>query len=199
MTAMNLVGVHAKLRRAREQIQEVKDEADRLCKDVTHGIVREMRDDVDEQIWMYRGPTPKVPITWSVIVGETLYNMRSALDHLVWQLVLTNLQIPGRHNEFPIARDLDQWERDKARMLKGVSQRHQAMIGYLQPFTGGTNLPFAVSQFEKLDNLSNIEKHRHFVVAVIASSGIYPMTLEVNQTGRDDPGRENAPEGIGSS
>ena len=131
MTAMNLVGVHAKLRRARQQTQEVTDEADRLCKDVKQDLVREVRDDADEHVWVYRGLTPKIPVAWSVIVGEILYNMRSALDHLVWQLVLANSQTPGRHNEFPIAKDLQHWEGDKARMLKGVSQRHQAMIDSL--------------------------------------------------------------------
>ena len=37
-----------------------------------------------------------------------------------------------------------------------------------------------------LDDLGNIEKHRHLVVAVIASNGIEPMTLELNQSELDD-------------
>ena len=181
MSEMNLVGIHAKLRRADEQIQQITDEAHRLCNDVRDGIVREVRDDVDEQSWKYRGPTPTVPVEWSVIIGETLYNMRSALDHLIWQLVLTNGQTPGRHNEFPIAIDDRHWQKDKDRMLKGVSQRHQAMIRYLQPFTGRTNLPFDGSKLKVLDDLSNIEKHRHLVATVIASRGIERKILGVTQ------------------
>ena len=55
------------------------------------------------------------------------------------------------------------------------------MIGRLQPFTGGIYLPFDVSMLNVLDTLSNIEKHRHLVVAVIASNGIETMTLDFNQ------------------
>ena len=181
MSEMNLVGIHAKLRRAEEQIQQITDEAHRLCNDVREGIVREVRDDVDEQVWIYRGPTPTVPVEWSVMIGEILYNIRSALDHLIWQLVLTNGLTPGRHNEFPIAKDHKRWQQEKARVLKGVSQRHQVMIGYLQPFTGGTGLSFGVSNLKVLDCLSNTEKHRHVVVAVIASSGIERTILGVTQ------------------
>ncbi len=118
----NLVGIHAKLRRAEEQIKKITDEAHRLCNDVQQGIVREVRDDADEQVWVYRGPTPTIPVEWSVITGEILYNMRSALDHLIWQSVLTNGQTHGRHNEFPIAIDQQRWQQEKARMLKASAK-----------------------------------------------------------------------------
>ena len=180
MSEMNLVGMHAKLRRAEQQIEKIIGEANTLCKQVKQGIVRDVRDD-DEQVWIYRDETPDAPVRWSILIGEILYNLRSALDHLVWQLVLNNEQTPGRHNEFPIAINHQHWQQEKVRTLKGVSQRHQAMIGYLQPFTGGINLPFDVSKLKVLDDLSNIEKHRHLVVAVIASNGIEPMTLDFNQ------------------
>ena len=185
MSEMDLVGIHAKLCRAEQQIQMIIDEADTLRMKVKQGIVRDVCDD-DEQVWIYRDETPDVPVRWSILIGEILYNMRSALDHLVWQLVLNNEQTPGRNNKFPIAKSYQDWQREKIRTLKGASQRHQAMIGYLQPFTGGINLPFDVSRLKLLDDLGNIEKHRHLVVAVIASNGIEPMTLELNQSELDD-------------
>ena len=180
MSEMNIVGIHAKLFRAEQQIQKIIDEADTLCKEVKQGIVRDVCDG-DEQVWIYRNETPEAPLRWSILIGEILSNLRSALDHLVWQLVLDNEQTPGRHNEFPIAKNHQHWQQEKVRTLKGVSQRHQAMIGYLQPYSGRINLPFGVSRLKVLDDLSNIEKHRHLVVAVIASNGIEPMTLEFNQ------------------
>ena len=180
MSEMNLVGIHAKLFRAEQQIQKIIDEADALCKKVKQGIVRDVCND-DEQVWIYRNETPEAPVRWSILIGEILYNLRSALDHMVWQLVLNNEQTPGRHNEFPIAKNHQHWQQEKGRTLKGVSQRHQAMIGYLQPFTVRINPPFDVSKLKVLDNLSNIEKHRHLVVAVLASNGMEPRTLEFNQ------------------
>ena len=57
MSEMNLVGIHAKLFRAEQQIQNIIDEADALCKRVKQGIVRDVCSD-DEQIWIYRNETP---------------------------------------------------------------------------------------------------------------------------------------------
>ena len=96
-----------------------------------HGIVREVREDVDKQVWVYRGEVPTAPISWSVSFGEILYNLRSSLDHLVWQLVLANGQTPGRHNAFPITNDAQGWEKVKENPLNGVNSRHKSMIGYL--------------------------------------------------------------------
>ena len=180
MSEMNLIGIHAKLLRAEQQIQEIAYEADALCAEVKQGIVREVNEH-NEQVWTYRGETPEAPVRWSILVGEILYNLRSALDHLVWQLVLENQRTPGRHNQFPITRDQGHWQQERVRALKGVNQRHQAMIGYVQPFTGGISLPFDVSRLKVLDGLSNIEKHRQLVVAVIASSGIEANSLDLDQ------------------
>ncbi len=181
-----LVGIHAKLRRAEYQIRKTTSEAGRLCGDVRQSIVREVRKEVDEQVWVYRGEMPDAPVEWSVIFGEILYNLRSALDHLVWQLVLANGQTPGRHNGFPIATDHQRWQDAKDRQLKGISQRHEAMIGYLQPYTGGINLPFDVSMLRVLNDLSNMEKHRHLIVAVIASKGVEPIMSGVEHPELDD-------------
>ena len=140
--------------------------------------MREADEHIDRQTWVYQGKTPEASIEWSVIIGEILYNLRSALDHLVWQLVIANRQTPGRNNEFPIAVDQEAWLRAKERVLKGVSKRHKAMIGYLQPYNGGMGLSFAVSKLKVLNDLCNVEKHRHLIVAVIASSGIEPRTFD---------------------
>ena len=180
MTA--LVGIHAKLHRVEQQVTEMKNESNRLCTNIRDSIVREVYEDIDKQAWIYRGETPNVPIELSITLGEILYNLRSSLDHLVWQLVLANGQTPGRYNEFPITADLQKWQATKGRVLKGISQRHEAMIGYLQPYTGGINLPFDVSMLRVLDDLCNIEKHRHLILAVMVSKGIGPLELDDSST-----------------
>ena len=173
MNQMDLIGIHAKLRRAEQRIRELADGMDKLCEGIHKNIVREVREDVDKQTWVFQGPTPHTPVEWSVTIGEILYNLRSTLDHLVWQLVIDNGQTPGRHNEFPITEDDQRWQQEKVRALKGLSQRHQAMIGYLQPFTGGINLPFDVSMLRAIHELSNVEKHRHLILTVMASIGVH--------------------------
>jgi hypothetical protein len=37
-----------------------------------------------------------------VILGEIIHDLRSSLDHVVWQLVIANGSLPGYWNQFPI-------------------------------------------------------------------------------------------------
>ena len=142
----NFKGIHAKISRASDQIDSLKADMDRFCENIRRSIVPEVHKEADEQVWVYRGETPNGPIEWSVRLGEILYNLRSALDHLVWQLVLANEQTPGRRNAFPIVNDECDWKR-ATRQLEGVAPEDQQIIRYLQPFTGGINLPFDVGIF----------------------------------------------------
>ena len=71
MSKMDLVGIHAKLLRAEHQLNQITNESNELCSDVQQGIVREVREDVDKQVWVYRGEAPNAPIGWSVIFGKS--------------------------------------------------------------------------------------------------------------------------------
>ena len=174
---IKLEGIHAKVRRAGKQIDLLTSDIDSFCTDLRQSIVREVREDSDEQVWVFRGETPSANIEWSVMVGEILYNLRSALDHLVWQLVLANGQEPNRQNEYPIVNDESKWSRKKER-LKGVTPRVEAIIKSLQPYTGGLYLPFDVSAFWTLHTLCNIDKHRHLNMVIVRTSGIGPIDFE---------------------
>ena len=204
---ITLDGIYSKLQRAEHQIQELTHDFEKACSNVKKFIVREVHEDTDEQVWIYRGESPCLPLVFSVKSGEILYNLRSTLDHLVWQLVLANGQEPERNNEFPISSDHQSWERKKAMALKGVSKRNVAMIGYVQPYTGGINLPFDVSMLSVLEELGNTEKHRHLILTVMAFKGIEPFEFGVNHpelneasarqplhgsaiTGKIEPGKE---------
>ena len=148
----------------------------RFCEEVRQSIIHEVREEAGEQVWVYRGDTLVAPIEWSIRIGEILYNLRSALDHLVWQLVLANEQKPSRHNAFPIVEEEKDWPKKKEQ-LKGVAPGVETMIERLQLFTGGIGLPFDVRAFQTLNTLCNIDKHRYLIVAIVNSSGIEPITF----------------------
>ena len=41
---------------------------------------------------------------WAVILGDAVHNLRSALDHLIWQLVLLDTGKDGSNeHQFPVA------------------------------------------------------------------------------------------------
>ena len=174
-----LDGIYAKINRAGDQIDSLTADMDRFCTDIRQSIVREVREDSDEQVWVFRGETPSLPIEWSIRVGEILYHLRSTLDHLVWQLVLANGQEPSHRNAYPIVKDESEWSRNKDR-LKGVTPRVETIVERLQPYTGGIDLPFDVRAFETLYTLCNIDKHRHLNMVIVETSGIDSIVFGVN-------------------
>ena len=178
---MNLDGIKAKLNRAKQSIASIEDGECGLRDEVLPNILREVHEDVAEQHWVYRGGNPTVPADWSAIIGEVFYNLRSALDQLLWQLVLDNGETPGRHNTFPITLDSDHWQSAIQSQLRDVHEKHIEAIGRLQPFTGGPWFPFNVRMLKAVNELNIIDKHRHLVMAVMAASGIDHMVFGENQ------------------
>ena len=87
---VTLEGVNAKVQRAQDQIERLARDIEASCEDQRALFSEELRPDVGDKIWIFRGETPIVPIEYSIRLGEIVYNLRSALDQLVWQLVHAN-------------------------------------------------------------------------------------------------------------
>ena len=149
-----LEGVLAKISRARASLQSLEADVTAFCRCQERLIISQPGP--GRQSWIYRGH-PQVPIDFSVRVGEIVYNLRSALEHLVWQLALANGKNPGKFNKFPIFRDQLKYSRAIERELKGVSPGALSRIETYQPFQrhGGPG-----SQLWMLNSISNIDKHK---------------------------------------
>jgi len=180
--ALTLEGVNAKIDRAEGQRVSLVDEIRAFEADLTAKIENEKRPATGQQVWVFRGETPSVPASWSIRIGEFLYNLRSGLDHLVWQLVLANGETPGTRNQFPIYRDENKYERESRSRLRGVSDHAAEIIRELQPFVGRRD------NLWRLQSLGNFDKHRHlnFCTAVVDGgrlSGSGPRLQELADTG----------------
>lgn len=156
---VTLEGINAKIQRAQDEIKRLaKDIAD-SCEAQRSLFSEELRPDVGDKIWVFRGETPIVPIEYSVRLGEIVYNLRSALDQLVWQLVHANYKKPGRHNEFPILDDESRFNKAVKNKLKGVSQESASKIKEMQPFSENDEW----SALKTLHSLCNTDKHRSVI------------------------------------
>ena len=105
----NLEVVGARTDRARRRLRCIKAEVADFCAAHAGQIVRE--ECGDRERWVYCGVEATMPLRWSIEVGEFVHNLRSTLDHLVWQLAVAHRDCaglragdacPGRHNRFPI-------------------------------------------------------------------------------------------------
>ncbi len=94
-----------------------------------------------------------------ILVGEICYNLRSALDYLIFELAKLDSGVAQSGTQFPIMdakKDFD--GRGKAAYLKGVNTSHTALIEGLQPYMG-------CNWTGRLREFSNEDKHRQFVIA----------------------------------
>src|SRR4051794_7588458 len=58
---------------------------------------------ITRQLIYYLTKVEATPASFSVILGDVLQNLRSALDHLFWLLTVANGKTPGRDTYFPIS------------------------------------------------------------------------------------------------
>jgi hypothetical protein len=149
----DLSSIKVKLDRAKEHLEEIVA-IDKQFSDVPCNLV--FTEDYDKGIGYFVVALPKTPIELSAIVGDCLHNLRSALDYLVWQLVLSNPPSqPSIRNMFPICSSRKNFESQlQGKRLDGVHQEAIRIIESLQPYHN-SNHPLAL-----LDSLYNADKHR---------------------------------------
>lgn len=173
MTA--LASVDAKIGRGRTELRLLKADIAAFCEEKARLIVREPDPaDKERERWVYLGDTPQPPIEWSIRAGEFAYNLRSALDHLVWQLVEVNGEEPSRGNSFPIYKDSPTDKGIEIR-LHGVSPRAKCYIKSVQPYQ---NDHASIGKgLQLLNDMCNIDKHRHLVMANVRWTGYRPKSV----------------------
>lgn len=118
---------------------------------------------------------PMDDLRWGVMLGDAVHNLRSALDHLVWQLVLLNTgKNGGPENKFPIessgrrywsiTKDGKASVRDRA--LRNVADEHRVLVDELQPYR--THPGSRITVLGTLRDFSNFDKHRLLNPALVA-------------------------------
>jgi hypothetical protein len=100
-------------------------------------------------------PTPDhIPL----ITADVLQNLRSALDHLAYQLFLIrpgSATSPGRHIYFPITENAAKYKTESPGKVKGMRQDAIKAIDAIEPYGGGKG-----HQLWLLHKLNLTDKHR---------------------------------------
>lgn len=116
---------------------------------------------------------PQLSDDFPLILGDSIHNYRNALDHAVWVLVrlFTNTlsERDARMVQFPIHNNAADFEAWKERRTPGVPDKpHRALLKRYQPYRTGEG-PKAVRWLRRL---SDHDKHRELIPAVIAPKGV---------------------------
>lgn len=162
--AHGLRSAKIKLGRARKQLNAIKKSVAAYARARPHKIVQKSKG--KKKLNVPKSP----PIEISLLAGEMIYQMRSALDHLVFDLIQSNQNVSAidpeweEHCEFPLwtkplkAGQTTPLPKSKfSRPLPGISTIPFAFIESVQPYYGKGTTNNAL---RFLGHLSNIDKHR---------------------------------------
>jgi hypothetical protein len=160
----SLDGPKAKLERARHHLEALYEGIRAYTETDPHEFIDEIDPETTDQVVRIRILREPDNPTWGLMIGDFAHNLRSALDHLVWQLVILSGNEPAKANQFPIAEcRSDYWlprgrrPSIRDRMLAGVAPPHRAMIDFVQPYMGEDPQETTLAH---LAWLSNVDKHR---------------------------------------
>lgn len=159
-----LDGSRAKIARAGDHLESLDAALGRFVKDGGYRFVSEQDPNTEEYVArVYSNLQPPVPppMSLGVMVGDFLHNLRSALDHVIWQLATS----PSMANQFPIFDTPEGFQKKRARYLRSVPEKHWAQIESYQPYEGRNDV-LAV-----LATLNDVDKHRLLLPGVMAIAG----------------------------
>jgi hypothetical protein len=162
-----------KLYRALAQVNSLEVDMDRWIQEHPVGLATQFQPDIGTHIvWPAQIPTP--PEAFGLPIGECVHNLRSALDNLIYTLVVSGLIGPVpermvRKCEFPIFGPAPPNAKEWAAKVGNIPSAAQAIIDELQPYKRGDD--FRAEALWILHELDNWDKHRT----------IHPTTLSATE------------------
>lgn len=78
---------------------------------------------------------PRPPARLCLMVGEIVYHLRAALDHVVWALAVRNGKSTKGHIAFPVCENPEQFKHlVNNGILKGIPRKYYPQIASFQPY-----------------------------------------------------------------
>lgn len=143
------------------------------------------------------------PVRFAVVLGDLLYNLRSALDHMAWQFALVGSPAPDWRTAFPIYDDAKAF-RSGAR-IRDVPPDAARLIEAMQPYQEEYEvLSWLGRELVPLRNMSNRDKHQtlHIVTALVepkyVETSMSDHSMPVEFTGSGDRQRATIRMPVGS-
>lgn len=160
-----LEGIRLKIARAKTHIDNLNRSMRRFMDSNPYGIEVEQYTETMYRsvLRIYKGP----PLNWSLTAGDAIHNLRSALDHLAWQLALKTTNEPFRYTAFPISDAAERFSESPA--LKDIFRPAIPVIEGLQPYHAADSPRNRGLRF--IADVDNVDKHR-LVIPIFATTSI---------------------------
>jgi len=161
-------GVREKLRRAHMHREDFERRVRRFVHTKAYTAVREDDVEAGKRRWIVQVHKRPPLIRWGALLGECLFDFRSALDHLALDLAVANTSGPlsaevEEKSEFPIFWKRTPTKRELDNRIGSIHPDARRLIEKMQPYGRKDR-----AALKYLDALHNFDKHRtlHLVVGV---------------------------------
>lgn len=160
MTASDRLELIAvKLDRAKEHLVTLSTDVHAYLDSKPYAVEAKRAPDTGRLIYFVAGVRP-TPLRIPAVLGDAIHNLRSALDHLAYQLVWVGSgRKPSSHVYFPIADDRVKYIEQRRRQIKGAAPAAIATLDGLMPYKGGSDALW------RLHKLNIVDKHRVLLTA----------------------------------
>jgi hypothetical protein len=154
-----ITGARLKAERAGVHLKEFEAMADNFINEHSHIYSRKLNpQNLDNYIYEFP-PYPPPPMDLAVVLGDVTHNLRSALDHIAWQLALLHTAEPIPATAFPILLDTSSKNVDRWKTLtKDILPDAKRVIEAVQPYHRGDAAKYDGLWIPHL--LWNEDKHR---------------------------------------
>lgn len=201
MQELSLEGVRGKLDRADEHLETLQSKLKALVESDAYKARGQFENERTEYVIRVKLGDPvqlrRDLLRIGLIFGDGIQNLRTALDHLLCQLVIASGREPTKQNQFPIftrdptldltGRELRKWKRWTAR----VKSPYIGWLKFVQPYQADKT-PERNPERNPLAHLadfSNADKHRIVLPAVFAVTEDVREALKLTSYDMDTLGK----------
>jgi hypothetical protein len=152
MTSARLLGIQAKIERAKHHVHDLECRIKAFRETDPYRITCETDAQSGHRVFRVHIRS-QLPADIPLIAGEAIHQLRSSLDHLAWQLVEANGEVPTKRTYFPICQTAAIYKAKFQGMVKGISPAAISILDSLQPYRG------RYDGLGKLHELNIVDKH----------------------------------------
>lgn len=128
--------IRVKIERAKHHLRDLEVVRNGFINGNAYRIERETNTETGYNVYrVFDVQTPPADI--GSITGDVIHNLRSALDHLAYQLVYVNGATHTKQTAFPIWDSAAEYKAQRARRVKGMAQGAIDAIDAIEPYQGG--------------------------------------------------------------
>ena len=128
--------IRVKVERAKQHLRDLEVARDSFIKSKPYRIESKPDPQTGYNVF-YITDLQATPAEIGLVAGDVIHNLRSALDHLAYQLVYVSGATHSKQTSFPIWDDATEYKAQRARRVQGMAQSAIDAIDATEPYQGG--------------------------------------------------------------